>query len=133
MIPIWKNIPFLRLLLPFAAGIIAEWNFSLHWMIAVYFIAAALPLLLFYVFSNEQKKFFFSWVPGSSISLALIGFGILLTWLNQVNHQQQWVGHHYKPGDIVQLRLLEPLSEKQKTFKALAEIVSVQQNGKAKK
>ncbi len=133
MIPIWKNIPFLRLLLPFAAGIIAGWNFSLHWMVAVYFIAAALPLLLFYVFSNEQKKFFFSWLPGTAISLALIGFGILLTWLNQVNHQQQWVGHQYKPGDVVQLRLLEPLSEKQKTFKALAEIVSVQQNGKAKK
>ncbi|MBK8088262.1 MAG: ComEC family competence protein [Chitinophagaceae bacterium] len=133
MIPIWKNIPFLRLLLPFAAGIIAGWNFSLHWMVAVYFIAAALPLLLFYVFSNEQKKFFFSWLPGTAMSLALIGFGRLLTWLNQVNHQQQWVGHQYKPGDVVQLRLLEPLSEKQKTFKALAEIVSVQQNGKAKK
>lgn len=133
MIPIWKNIPFLRLLLPFAAGIIAGWNFSLHWMIAVYFITAALPLLLFYVLSNEQKKFSFSWVPGTGISLILIGFGILLTWLNQVNHQQQWVGHHYKQGDIVQLRLLEPLSEKQKTYKALAEIVSVQQNGKVKK
>ncbi len=133
MIPIWKDIPFLRLLLPFGAGIIAGWNFSLHWMIAVYFIAAAMPLLLFYVLAKEQKKFFFSWIPGTSISLALIGFGILLTWLNQVNHQQQWVGHNYKPGDIVQLRLLEPLSEKQKTFKALAEIVSVQQNGKAKR
>lgn len=133
MIPIWKNIPFLRLLLPFAAGIIAGWNFSLHWMIAVYFFAAALPLLLFYAAWNEQKKFFYSWLPGSGISLALIGFGILLTWLNQVNHQQQWVGHNYKPGDLVQLRLLEPLSEKQKTYKALAEIISVQQKGKAKK
>lgn len=132
-IPIWKNIPFLRLLLPFAAGIIAGWNFSLHWMVAVYFFAAALPLLVFYLISSEKKKFFFSWVPGICISLCLLGFGILLTWLNQVNHQQQWVGHHYKTGDMVQLRLLEPLSEKQKTYKALAEIISIQQNGKGTK
>jgi competence protein ComEC len=133
MIPIWKNIPFLRLLLPFVAGILMGWYFSLHWIIAVYLFAAVLPLLLFYIVSTEQKKFFFRWIPGIGISLGLIGFGMLLTWLNQVNHQQQWAGQNYKPGDMVQLRLLEPLTEKQKTFKALAEIISIQQNGKASK
>ncbi len=132
-IPIWKNIPFLRLLVPLAAGIICGWYFSLHWTIALYLLVAAIPLLLLYLFSNEQKKFFFSWFPGVSITLCMLGFGILLTWIKQINHEQQWVGHFYKPGDIVQLRLLEPLSEKQKTYKALAEIVSVQQNGKATK
>ena len=129
-IPIWKNIPFLRLLVPLAAGIICGWYFSLHWTISLYLIVAAFPFLLLYLFSNEQKKFFFSWVPGVSITLCMLGFGILLTWFKQINHEQQWAGHIYKPGDIVQLRLLEPLSEKQKTYKALAEIVSVQQNGK---
>ena len=132
-IPIWKNIPFLRLLVPLAAGIICGWYFSLHWTISLYLIVAAFPFLLLYLFSNEQKKFFFSWVPGVSITLCMLGFGILLTWFKQINHEQQWAGHIYKPGDIVQLRLLEPLSEKQKTYKALAEIVSVQQNGKGTK
>ena len=132
-IPIWKNIPFLRLLVPLSAGIICGWYFSFHWSIAVYMLAAALPFLLLYLFSNEQKKFFFSWLPGVSISLCMLGFGILLTWFKQVNHQQQWVGHQYKDADIVQLRLLEPLAEKQKTYKALAEIISIQQNGKATK
>lgn len=132
-IPIWKNIPFLRFLLPLAAGIIVGWYFSLHWSIALYLLVTAIPFLLLYVFSNEQKKFIFNWLPGVSITLCMLGFGILLTWFKQINHQQQWVGHLYKPGDLVQIRLLEPLSEKQKTYKALAEIVSVQQNGKATK
>lgn len=40
------------------------------------------------------------------------------------------MGHLYKPGDVVQLRLLEPLSEKQKTYKALAEISTIESNQK---
>lgn len=131
-IPIWKNIPFLRLLVPFAAGIICSWYFSLQWIIGLYLIAAALPFALLYLLLNEQRKFTFSWLPGCSVSLFMLGFAVLLTWLKQVPHQEQWVGHVYQPGDIVQLRLLEPLSEKQKTYKAQAEIISVQHNGKTK-
>ncbi len=131
-IPIWKNIPFLRLLVPFAAGIICSWYFSLQWIIGLYLIAAALPFALLYLLLNEQRKFTFSWLPGCAVSLFMLGFAVLLTWLKQVPHQQQWVGHVYQPGDVVQLRLLEPLSEKQKTYKAQAEIISVQHNGKTK-
>lgn len=130
MIPIWKNIPFLRLLVPLAAGIICSWYFSLHWTIGIYLLVAAIPFLLFYMFSNEQQKFRYSWLPGVGISFSMLGFAVLLTWLKQLPHQQQWVGHLYKPGDVVQLRLLEPLSEKQKTYKALAEISTIESNQK---
>jgi len=133
MIPIWKNIPFLRLLLPLAIGIICGWYFSLHWMAAVYVFISAVPLLILFAISSDKNKFFLSWIPGTCISLLLIAFAILFTWLKQINHQQNWVGHKYKTGDLVQLRLLEPLTEKQKTYKALAEFVSIQQNGKARK
>ncbi|MBY0476375.1 MAG: ComEC family competence protein [Chitinophagaceae bacterium] len=130
MIPIWKNIPFLRLLVPLAAGIICSWYFSLQWTIGIYLLVAAIPFLLFYMFSNEQQKFRYSWLPGVGISFSMLGFAVLLTWLKQLPHQQQWVGHLYKPGDVVQLRLLEPLSEKQKTYKALAEISTIESNQK---
>ncbi len=131
MIPIWKNIPFLRLLIPFAAGIICSWNFSLHWTFGLFFIAASIPILFIYFVSNEKNRFFSSWMPGCFITLISIGIGISLTWFKQINHQQQWVGHIYKEKDIVQIRLLEPLTEKEKSFKALAEFVFVHQNKKA--
>ncbi len=131
MIPIWKNIPFLRLLIPFAAGIICSWNFSLHWKMGLLFLGAAIPFLLIFLLSNEKKRFFSRWMPGCFITLISIGIGISLTWFKQINQQQQWVGNIYKEKDIVQIRLLEPLSEKEKSFKALAEFVSVHQNKKA--
>lgn len=131
MIPIWKNIPFLRLLIPFAAGIICSWNFSLHWRIGLFFIAASIPILFIYLVSNEKKRFFQSWMPGCFITLTCIGIGISFTWFKQINNEQQWVGNTYKEKDIVQIRLLEPLSEKEKSFKALAEFISVHKNNKA--
>jgi competence protein ComEC len=130
MIPIWKSIPFLRLLIPFALSIIGGWYFTLHWTIGFYCILAAIPFAAFYFAGRQTKKFLYSWLPGICITLVCIGLGILLTWLKQINHQQQWVGHSYKAQDIVQIRLLEPLSEKEKSFKALAEFISVQQNNK---
>jgi competence protein ComEC len=131
MIPIWKNIPFLRLLIPFALSIIGSWYFSLHWTVGLYCIIAAVPFTAFYFAGRQTKRFFYSWMPGICITLLCAGLGISLTWLKQINHRQQWIGHTYQQSDIVQIRLLEPLSEKEKSFKALAEFVSVYQNNKA--
>lgn len=133
MIPIWKNIPFLRLLIPFATGIICSWYFALSWAVGLYFFIAAIPFVVFYFLSKQTKRFIFSWVPGICITFICAGFGISLTWLKQIHHQQQWVGNIYQQENIVQIRLLEPLSEKEKSFKALAEFVSVHQNNKAVK
>ncbi|MFT3846594.1 MAG: ComEC/Rec2 family competence protein [Lacibacter sp.] len=132
MIPIWKNIPFLRFLVPFAAGIICSWYFSLSWMFAIILFLIAVPFILLFHFS-KQKRFFYSWLPGISFTIFCFGFGILLTWTKLIPHQKQWIGNHYREGSIVQMRLLEPLSEKQKTYKALAEFISVENKGITKK
>lgn len=133
MIPIWKNIPFLRLLLPLAAGIICGWYFSLHWTLALYATVSTFPFLLYYLFATDRDKFFNNWITGISINIILIAAGIALAWANQLPHQPNWAGHVYQQGDIVQLRLLEPLSEREKTYKALSEVSIVYHNNKAKK
>ncbi len=133
MIPIWKNIPFLRLLLPLAAGILCGWYFSLHWKLALFTTLITVPFLLYYFFTKERNRFFNSWITGISINIIFIAAGIALAWFHQLPHQPNWAGHSYQEGNIIQLRLLEPLSEREKTYKALSEISIVYQHQKAKK
>lgn len=133
MIPVWKNIPFLRYFIPFAAGIICSWYFSSGWETAAVLFILTIPFIIFFSISNQQRKFVYSWMPGISITICCFAFGVLLVWLKLINHHPQWIGLKYKPGDVVQIRLLEPLSEKQKTYKALAEFISVEHAGKTNK
>ncbi len=133
MIPTWKNIPFLRYIIPLSAGIICSWYFSLGWKTAAILFILSIPFIILFNISNQQRKFVYSWLPGISITIICFAFGILLVWLKLINHQPQWIGHDYKKGDIVTIRLLEPLSERQKTYKALAEFVTIEHNGKTKK
>ncbi len=133
MIPFWKNIPFLRVLLPLIAGVLCGWYFSLHWQIALIAAIVTIPIFLYLQFSGERSKYYNSWINGFAFNIIFIAFGIALSWLKQTPHQSNWAGHFYKEGDIVQLRLLEPLSEREKTYKALSEIVVIYHNQKAKK
>ncbi len=133
MIPTWKNIPFLRYIIPLSAGIICSWYFSLGWKTAAILFFLSIPFIILFNISNQQRKFVYSWLPGISITIICFAFGVLLVWLKLINHQSQWIGHDYKKGDIVTIRLLEPLSERQKTYKALAEFVTIEHNGKTKK
>jgi competence protein ComEC len=133
MIPVWKNIPLLRILLPLIAGILSGWYFSLHWQIALVASLVALPFFLYLQFSGERSRFYNSWLDGLSFNIIFISLGIALVWLQQKPHQPNWAGHFYKEGDVVQLRLLEPLSEREKTYKALSEITVVYHQQKARK
>jgi competence protein ComEC len=133
MIPFWKNIPFLRIFVPLSAGILGGWYFSLHWLIALIAAVIALPVYLFFQFSGQRNKFYHGWINGIAFNILFIAYGIALSWFNQLPHQPNWAGHFYKEGDVVQLRLLEPLSEREKTYKALSEISVVYHQQKARK
>jgi competence protein ComEC len=119
MVPIWKNIPLLRVLLPLITGILTGWYLSLHWQIAVVAFIIALPFFLYLQFSGERSRFYNSWLDGLSFNIIFISLGIALVWLHQKPHLPNWAGHFYKDGDVVQLSLLEPLSEGRKHTKHL--------------
>lgn len=133
MIPVWKNIPFLRIIIPLSTGILTGWYFSLHWQVPLIASIIALPFFLYLQFSGERSRFYNSWLDGLAFNIIFISLGIALSWLQQKPHQPNWAGHFYKEGDVVQLRLLEPLSEREKTYKALSEISVVYHQQKARK
>lgn len=123
MIPIWKNIPFLRFLVPLVVGIIAAWHFQLSLVIALAVFSVSLISLAFH--HLFQNKFNSSWLFGTGVSLLFISIAITFVQIKQPAFNQNWFGHNYEPGNTVAIRLLEPLSEKEKSYKALAEFTNV--------
>lgn len=123
MIPVWKHIPFLRFLLPLMAGIIAAWYFQLSLDIAALTATLAFVSLGFYYILKRKRI-----APilfGSTLNLMLIAIAIALVQVKQPSFQKNWLGHHYNKNNVTVIRLLEPLSEKEKSFKALAEFISI--------
>ena len=133
MIPVWKSTPFIRLLLPFMAGILCGWYVVTGFATAFIFIATGIFLLLLTPTFTVHTTYRYRWLQGCAILLTFTGLGMLVTRLQPAPQQPGWFGHLYRPGTIVQLRLLEPLSERLKTFKARAEVMHLEHNNRVVK
>lgn len=117
-IPLWKNAPFTRLILPFAAGIILQW-----------YLPFPLPAILVSLFSFTGSFLLFFLLPlslrfkllpvqGFMLHLVLVSFGLLITRQKDIRHDKAWYGHHNKEGSYLLVRIDEPLTEKNRSFKA---------------
>ena len=117
-VPIWKKAPFLRLIIPFIIGILLQWynQYDLQKILlaAVCFTIAftafqLLPLVL---------RFKFQQLQGLLLNLILIVLGLFITYQKDIRHNQQWFGNLYHDSDCIVATINEPLSEKNKSYKA---------------
>ena len=51
--------------------------------------------------------------------------GACLVWVKDIRHHQQWIGGLPHSNNFLIVRLLEPLVEKQNSFKALGEVQGI--------
>lgn len=128
--PIWKEAPFIRLLVPFIAGIIAQWYIPLP-IETVYTALCFLSVLV--IVSFFFKGYFlykYKWIPGCLIMLLATNLGMVITHHNNIQHQQAWFGNHQSDSSIIIASLVESPVEKNKSYKAVAEAYAMdQQNG----
>ena len=84
----WREVPFIRLLLPFTAGILLAMQFDF----ALPFSNLILSGLLFLLWASGRKRggFRFRWLFGILLNLLLVLLGYQITWhhneLNNPNH-----------------------------------------------
>lgn len=127
----WKKTPFLKLLLPFIAGIIAQQQLQLHhthwWAI---FSLAMISFCSFF-FIQLFKRYKFAAVNGFIATILFFCLGVLLSWQKDIRNNKQWPGNFYTLEDRVIVTLEEPLVEKTRSFKAIAGVNYVLQNNKA--
>lgn len=118
----WKKTPFLKLLLPFIAGIIIQWHLQVNisfWFIAlgVSFVAVILFFTLPYF-----SRFRLGIINGLLISSLFLSTGAILAYKNDLRNNPDWLGNHYREKTGLLVTLEEPLIEKTKSFKANASV-----------
>ena len=124
-----KKYPFVRLLIPLTAGIVLQWylQFSADFLFVFSGITIIASTLFFFL--QFVKKFSLRWLQGCFIILLTALFGAVLTHANDIRHKPGWMGNYYQPEDSIIITLEEPLTEKTNSYKALASVNAITQNG----
>lgn len=132
-IPIWKEAPFLRLVLPFIAGILLQWHAGLP-VTALWCAAGGLiGMLMLFRSIDSFIRFKNYWMTGVIINLLLFSGGSIVTYYNDIRHDPYWIDQFPQKRSIITAILQEPLSEKTSFFKAKASVEYVCSNDSCKK
>ncbi|HMH31939.1 MAG TPA: ComEC/Rec2 family competence protein, partial [Puia sp.] len=116
-IPVWKEAPFLRLVIPLMLGIALQWY--LHPLLVMDWCIFGVSCLLFLVtgFLKSYLRFRRSWLRGLILQCLLLGMGLLLTSYTDYTDQPRCMSRLYNAGDGIVASLAEPLVEKANSYK----------------
>lgn len=123
---IWKRSPFLRLLLPFMAGILVylyapATRTELPIALVVCLMAV---LLLFYHWKKLRTPHFIPW-RGAILQTLLLCAGYLLTQQHRIDLHDSWYGQHLTTSTHALVRIKTEPERKPKTLKISAELVQL--------
>src|SRR5688572_23339996 len=118
----WKRIPFLRLLPPFASGIICQWHLQVPIVVWLTILAASCIVLLGFFFIDFFKRYKLSFLPGIAASILFIALGASLAYNRDIRNNKSWLGNFYRENDGLIVTLNEPLVKKTRSLKANATV-----------
>ena len=119
---IWKKIPFLRLLIPFSAGITTGWYVPIT--ISVLWILMSLFISLVIIFSLLPVRHRFRWRVMNGLAVVVSYFilgGIILHYKN-THVSPHGIRAVYHEKDTLLATLDEPPVEKARSIKAVATV-----------
>lgn len=131
VIPVWKQAPFTRLLLPLIIGILLQWYAQFPLTIIVPALICFSTAFLLFLLLPLALRFTLQPVQGFIIQLLFVALGAWLTWQQDVRHQDNWYGNLYKEGSYLVVRINEPLINKNRSYKADGYVETIVQDGKA--
>jgi len=122
----WKEIPFLRLLLPLMIGIgIYLYMPSNAWLPPFILIAILCLGISLFQFLPDFSKLKFRYLKGIGIQASLMSLGYLLCVIHTISSSKQWYQHSLKDFDYALVQITEEPQNKPKTKKANVEIVQL--------
>jgi len=129
---IWKSAPILRLLMPFIAGILLQFHFNIGWKITDCIFISALIILTVFALLPTSLQFSNRWLTGLSIHLFFISIGMGSCSIKRGRPDDSLLTNNHDVHSYVLATMREPLIEKAKTYKALASIETIRNNGSKK-
>lgn len=126
-----SQIPFVRLLIPFASGIIAEINFPFK-LFPFYLLLFSACSLFLWNWLEKRKSAIYSlrWVNGVLAAIFLFASGCCISLLHNPAENKNYAGNTIgEDKDSMVVTLISIPQEKQKTYKATGEITGIIKNG----
>lgn len=123
--PVWKQAPFIRLLIPLILGIIVEWYLPLPLFIIA---SSAIFVIILFVLSQFFRGYIlfrFKWLYGVFLMCMIFLFGGWIAHQKNITHQVSWFGHFTNDSVTLMAVLNESLVEKNKSYKAEASVYAV--------
>ncbi len=124
-IPVWKQAPFLRLLLPLMLGILLQWYLQFDLLYIIFSGLSFVTAFFLFQLLPFSLKFKLQPLQGLLINLIIIILGLLLTYNKDIRHRKNWFGNIYRNGDYLVATINEPPIQKNKSLKADVLIESV--------
>lgn len=128
---LWKQAPFLRLLIPLIGGIVLQWYADAPPLPAWLLLAAGIIGLVVFNSRFSFLLYRFGWVNGIWVNIAFTALGMMISRNAQMQHHANWFNHSYHHEHLVTVTLDEPLSEKNKSYKANASVQMLRQGDSA--
>lgn len=126
-IPVWKEAPFVRILIAFIAGILIEdYSGAPAIFSGCIFIFSFLGLLLFKV-ASDKFRFLYYWINGVLLHLLLLATGGVIAAIKNPYNALLKAGRFISDSSLFDATILEPPGERKATWKALASINIIQQ------
>jgi len=120
--PIWKQAPFLRLFIPFIAGILIENKYPVQTGLLATVFCLSLILLITSICISFSAIIELEWVAGLAIHIALFSMARILIHVHQDTRTDQSACYIKGQSNPLLVRLLGDPVQKQKSFKCLAQV-----------
>jgi competence protein ComEC len=123
--PVWKEAPFVRLIVPFITGIICEWYWPLPVLWAWSLLAISCLALWLFSFIPLAYQYHIQWWNGIWLHSILFITGFLLIHYKDIRHDNNCITRQYIAGKALLATIEEPLSEKNQSYKTVASVQAV--------
>src|SRR5215217_4104854 len=125
---LWQKTPALRLLVPFVAGVLLQWNMQPSVMLAWLLLLFCIVLLVVISFLPLHFQFKAAPLKGVAITGFVVATAMCLVQWQDVRNNHLWFGNHYNEKESLVVTLQEPLIEKPNSYKALARVEELIRN-----
>ncbi len=124
-IPVWKKAPFIRIIITWIAGILFQYyfHFSQNYII---FLSLVFSIFFFgFYFLPVHLRYTYRFCQSVFLMATIFCVALWVTRNEDARNQYGHFSHSYKKGDKLLISVEEPLTEKEKTFKAECSIIGI--------
>ena len=126
----WRSMPFVRLLIPLTTGIVLANTIPISIGLIVIIVLVATVSLISFRFLTNAHKYQLRYLNGLAINLLVFCLGITLIYFQNIENDSRWIGKYAAKTNMISVTLIEPVTAKAKSYKALSKIEAVNINGK---